>query len=72
MLTWITDLFRARTAAEVLQKQLVEAERKRVEYAAAQEEYAAFVNMLSQRITRIKSELIKINASQPQPNQENQ
>lgn len=72
MLSWISNIFRARTAAEVLQKQLAEAERKKVEYAASQEEYAAFVNMLSQRIVRIKSELIKINASQPQPTQENQ
>lgn len=72
MVSWISNIFRARTAAEVLQKQLVDAERKKVEYAASQEEYAAFVNMLSQRITRIKTELIKINASQPQPTQENQ
>lgn len=72
MLTWITDLFRARTAAEVLQKQLVEAERKKVEYAASQEEYAAFVQMLAGRINRIKVELQRINASQPQPTQENQ
>lgn len=72
MLSWISNIFRARTAAEVLQKQLAEAERRRVEYAASQEEYAAFIQMLAGRINRIKVELQRINASQPQPTQENQ
>jgi hypothetical protein len=54
--------FRVLTPAEMLTKQLADAERLRVQYQANEEEARFSVSMLNERITRIRAELHEINS----------
>lgn len=68
MFAWFANLIRTCTPEEMLQKQLVEAQRERITYLASQEEHAAYVVMLDKRIARIRAELAKINPTTTQEN----
>jgi nicotinamide mononucleotide adenylyltransferase len=53
----IRNPFRAMTPAEMLTKQLADAETNRVTYMSLQEDATHTINMLNARIARIRKEL---------------
>lgn len=53
----IRNPFRAMTPAEMLTKQLADAERNRVSYMSLHEDTTHTINMLNARIARIRKEL---------------
>lgn len=61
---WI-KIFKPIDASELLQLQLLEAERHRVEYLHAAEHAQGTADMLDKRIARIKAELETITNNQP-------
>lgn len=50
----LTDIFRHKSAAEVLQEQLVEAERLHAEHLAAAEMHMALAGVYGARVQRIR------------------
>lgn len=60
----IRNPFRAMTPAEMLAKQLADAERSRVTYMGLNEEMTHALNMLNARIARIRKELQAITTEQ--------
>lgn len=66
---WI-KLFKQHTAVELLQVQLAEAERNRVEHLHLAEYAQGMADMLDKRIARIKGELAHLSpTTQPKENQ---
>lgn len=63
---WLRKL----SPAEMLAKQLDDAQRSRIEHAADAERYAYHVTMLDARIARIRSELKAITATPTNEEQE--
>lgn len=60
----IRNPFRAMTPAEMLTKQLADAERNRVSYMSLHEDTTHTINMLNARIARIRKELQAITTEQ--------
>ena len=65
----IRNPFRVMTPAEMLAKQLADAERSRVTYMSLNEEMTHTLNMLNARIARIRKELQAMTTEQQKDSQ---
>ena len=65
----IRNPFRVLTPAEMLTKQLADAERNRVTYMSLHEETTHSINMLNARIARIRKELQAMTTEQQKEDQ---
>lgn len=65
----IRNPFRVLTPAEMLTKQLADAERSRVTYMSLHEETTHSINMLNARIARIRKELQAMTTEQQKDSQ---